>query len=416
MRKTKNEATAKPRVLIISRNYSNLLCMARSLAGGNYDIEMVRLSQKKSKLVKIISRWNPESTCKYISKYHVCMTGDDPKGFLKFLMKVRDPKRKTLIISCDDLSLPWIDQHYDKLKKYYILSHVQDTKGKLDQLMHKEVQKKLVFDFGLPAAGSHEIIIQDGQYEIPDGIQYPCFLKTAVLVNGSKAYLKRYDHPEELAQAVQIMAEKFQNVPLLVEDYIDINTEYAILGICANEKVLIPDGCLAFVKGGHGRRTGIMATGKVVSNPALLAFIEELKRFLKTLGYTGLFDVDVLASRDQLYYCELNLRFGGSGYGITESGVNLPRMYADYMLFGKAFPEETHLAGIGKRFVSEKVLLEDRTEGYLTRKEAKKEMEQADIHFIYDKEDPKPYRRVKIYFDTAAIAVNQLRQLKNKRK
>lgn len=404
----------RQRVLVISRNYSNLLCMARSLAGGNYDIEMVRLVQKKSKLIKVISRWNPESSCRYISQYHICMCGEDSESFIRFLMKIRDPRRKTLIIPCDDLSLPWIDLNYNKLKHYYIMSHVKDTQGELEKLMHKEYQKELVFQYGLPAPGSQEILIQNGRYQIPAGISYPCFLKTAVLVSGSKAYLKRYDSPSELEEAVSQMAKKFHDIPLLVEDYVEITKEYAILGICADDQVVIPDGGLVFLKGGHGRRTGIMVSGQVVSNPELLSFIEDLKGFLRTLGYSGLFDVDVLASDKKLYYCELNLRFGGSGYGITKSGVNLPRLYADYMLFGKELPEQVTLTGIGKRFVSEKVLLEDRTEGYISRKEAKKEFRNAHIHFIYDEDDPKPYKKVKLYFDSVAAPINILKQIKRK--
>ncbi|MBQ0037593.1 MAG: hypothetical protein KBS74_02875 [Clostridiales bacterium] len=402
------------RVLVLSRNYNNLLGMARSLAGGDYDIELVRLIQLNYKVMKVLAKSYPERACRHIAAYHVCLTDWKADNLIDFLMELYDPERETLLIPCDDLALPWLDEHYDDLKNYYLFSSVDGVQGKLAELMNKQTQKHLVLDFGLPAADSHDITIRDGKYEIPAGIGYPCFLKPAVLVMGSKDHLKRCDNQEALAKAVGAMAAKFKDLDLLVEDYIDIKKEYAILGMSADGKVLLPDGCLQFVQGGHGSRKGIMAVGEVVSDPEILAFMGQLKSFVETLHYTGMFDVDALASDDGIRFCEINLRFGGSGYAITKSGVNFPRMYADYMLWGKPLPEECKLDGIGKRFVSEKILLEDVTEKYISREKAQHLIENADIHFLMDKADPEPYKKVDQYFRTRARAMMALKELYKK--
>ncbi len=404
----------KKRVLVISRNYNNLIGMARSLAGGDYDIELVRLIQLNYKVMKVLAKTYPERLSRHVSAYHVCLTDWKAENLIRFLMELYDPERETLLIPCDDLALPWLDEKYDLLKDYFILSDVRKTPGKLAELMNKQTQKRLVLDFGLPAAKSHEICIRDGKYEIPEGISYPCFVKPAVLVMGSKDYLKRYDREEDFCDAMEKMAAKFKDMDIVVEDFIDIRNEYAILGLAAGDKVLLPDGCLKFVQGGHGSRKGIMAVGEVVSGPEILEFMDRLKEFVGTLGYTGMFDVDALASEDGIYFCEINLRFGGSGYAITRSGVNIPRMYADYMLYGRELPDECRLTGIGNRFVSEKILLEDVTEKYVSKEEAEEIIENADIHFLLDREDPKPYEKVRKQFRYSAKAMMTLKEMYKK--
>lgn len=406
----------RKRVLVISRNYNNLLTMARSLAGGDYDIEAVRLIQLKYKVMKLLSKSNPERASKYISRYYICQTNWNPDAFVKFLLEIHDPERETLLVPCDDLALPWIDDNYDLLKEYYLISNVDQTSGKLAQLMNKQYQKKLALDFGLTAAKSHNINIREGQYSFPDGIDYPCFVKPATLIMGGKDYLKKYDDEKTLISALDSMASKFKDVDVLVEDFINIKNEYALLGLCADDNVIIPNGILHSLEGGHGSRTGIMAKGDVVTSPEICDFIEELKQFMRSLNYTGLFDIDILGSDEKLHFCELNLRFGGSGYAITKAGVNLPRMYADYMLHGKSLTTDCVLDGIGKTFVSEKIILEDCTEGFITKQEAKSKINSADIHFIIDEEDQGPYKMVMRDFKYTAKIMMSLKNLYKKLK
>ena len=404
----------KKRVLVMSRNYNNLLGMARSLAGGDYDIEIVRLIQINHKVMKLVAKTYPERACKYASAYHVCICNWDADNLISFLMEIYDPDRETLIIPCDDLAIPWLDDNYERLRKYYLFSDIAKTQGEITKMMNKQHQKKAVLDFGLDSAAAHDICIRDGKYDFPSGINYPCFLKPATLIMGGKDYLKRYDEEESLKQAVSKLASKFKNADLIVEDFVDIKKEYAILGLSIGGKVLLPDGCLEFVEGGHGSRKGIMSLGEVVSSPEILTFLEKLKAFVESLNYTGMFDVDAIEGNGKILFCEINMRFGGSGYAITKCGVNFPRMFADYMFFGKEIPDECKLDGIGKQFVSEKILLEDVTEKYLSKKEAYDIINKADIHFLIDDEDPGPFKKVERSFRYTAKITMALKELYKK--
>ena len=52
--------------------------------------------------------------------------------------------------------------------------------------------------------------------------------------------------------------------------------------------------------------------------------MDQLKVFVKSLHFCGLFDIDFYERDGVFYFNELNLRFGASGYAVTHSGINLP--------------------------------------------------------------------------------------------
>ena len=85
--------------------------------------------------------------------------------------------------------------------------------------------------------------------------------------------------------------------------------------------------------------------------------IDNLIKFVASLNYEGLYDVDLIETADgKMYFVELNMRFGASGYAVTQSGVNLPGMFADYMLLNKPIDMNVVLEDAGKTFINEKIM------------------------------------------------------------
>jgi hypothetical protein len=134
--------------------------------------------------------------------------------------------------------------------------------------------------------------------------------------------------------------------------------------------------------------------------------MNKLHTFMILTGYCGLFDIDLIETTDgSLYFLEVNLRYGASGYVVTCDGINLPGMFADYMLKGIPIPEESELLthdlnnkpdeNGGEQpitaFVSEKVLLENYSEGAATEEEIMTAFDSDCIHFIKNEDDPGPY-------------------------
>ena len=132
--------------------------------------------------------------------------------------------------------------------------------------------------------------------------------------------------------------------------------------------------------------------------------IDGIKKFVASIGFEGIFDVDLIEAKDgTMYFVELNLRYGGSGYAITHCGANLPGMFADYMLMGKPIDLDCKVKETGKTFISEKIMLEEYMHSFITKQEMKKLFSEADIHFVYNEDDVAPYNHFKKFYPVADV-------------
>lgn len=394
--------TLKPkknkRVILMSRNYSSLLGMIRALAGSEYEIEVIRLFQTPPKRHRVYLRMIPEGFSKYVNKYHICITNHDDMKLVNFIMGLYQEDIPTLLLPADDYPMSVLDTYYNTFEPYFKLPHAHMQAGRLNELMGKQLQKQMLKDFGFNVVDSHQVDILDHQYELPEGIHYPCFMKPAVSVTSSKKIMRRCESEEELRLALDGLAEKHEQLSVLVEDFLDIKKEYALLGLCADNQVMIPNGMVRMLRSGQGAHHGVTMIGKVIPTAPVQALMDQISDFMKTMHFTGLFDVDLLAADGKIYICEINLRFGASGYAITACGVNLPKMFADYMLGNIPLNQDAAITEFGKTFASEKVLIEDHGEHYITTDYVKEVMERVDIHLIADPEDPEPYEYMKKFY------------------
>ena len=145
-------------------------------------------------------------------------------------------------------------------------------------------------------------------------------------------------------------------------------------------------------------------TGELLPTEIQQELIDQISAFIGTLGYNGLFDVDLIEDTNgKMYFVELNLRYGASGYAVTESGANLPGMFADYMLLGKPIDLDVAVKEFRKPFISEKIMVEEYVNGYITAEERKAHFEKVDIHFVYDDVDTAAYKHFKKFYPAAKL-------------
>ena len=408
----RNPFAEKPRVVVAGRNYCSNLCMARSLGKAGYEVEVLRIFQVKPKWYNLMSYMKPDAYSCYIKAYHVCVSYRKARNIVKKLISIADPYRKMLLIPADDLVANIADEYMETLKKYYVLPNVNDTPGELARLMSKEVQKDLAIAAGLPVINSCAIRTVKGQFEIPETVTYPCFVKPNISKNSSKSKMCRCDSEEEL-RATLTEYSRHKDVDMLVEDFIDIGREYSILGLSTKSGVVAP-GFFGVLEGGHGPHRGVAMTGELLPGGQHQPLIDDIVRFLEKLNFDGLFDVDLIEDKNgKMYFVELNLRYGASGYAVTECGANLPGMFADYMLLGKPIDMNCAVKEFHKPFISEKIMIEEYVNGYITAEERKKHFNAVDIHFVQDDVDTKSYRHFRKYYPAAAL-MRKAFQMKNK--
>lgn len=401
----------KPRVLVIGRNYCSNLSMARSLGEAGYEVEVMRVFQKRPRRLDIMKKLKPDAYSKYIKAYYVCVSNRISRRIVNRLIKTADPDRKMLLIPTCDLTASVIDDNYCELSDYYVMPNVNNKEGELSRLMSKGVQKKLAEEYGLPVLGSCVVSRKKGVYEIPYSVKYPCFIKPNVSKNSAKSRMRRCDSREELRAALdELPANK--NIEMLVEDYVDIGKEYSLLGLSTQDGVIGP-GFFVAEEGGQNEHRGVAVVGRMLPTEDRQELIDKLIGFVKTLGYNGLYDIDLIETKDgKMYFVEVNMRYGASGYAVTKCGANLPGMFADYMLFNKPIDLNCRVSDTDKLFVSEKVLVEEYIKGRLTGDDVKECMEKADICFIRNDDDEKPYRHFRRFRRVAALT-RQYDKLKN---
>ena len=400
--------STSPRVMVMGRNYSSNLCMARSLGRAGYDVEIMRVFSRRPAKGDTLAAMIPDAYSKYVKAFHTCTLRGKTQNGAEALLAAADKDRKMLLIPTDDISAYIVDESYDRLKDNYAMASVRETQGELIRLMSKGAQKELADACGLPMPGSCVVTCSGGRYEIPETVSYPCFIKPDVSCKSSKKRMKKCGSKEELREALDEIV-KTAEPDLLIEDYIPVKRELSILGICAGGKVLCP-GMIQATSGGQGARLGVAATG--VSIPPACndvideAMMEKIRAFMKATGYSGLFDIDLVETEDgRLYFLEVNLRYGASGYVVTCEGINLPGIFADFMMKGTPVPDEEAVMALraddskAYTFVSEKVLLENFSDGAATAGEIEEAFRTSEIHFVRNDEDKRPYRCYKQAFD-----------------
>ena len=410
-----------PRVLVAGRNWCSNLCMAKSLGEGGYEAEVLRIVQRKPGDNNLLKWLKPEKYSKYVKAFYFLNSRRKNRRIINRLKTIADPdwrlresgeagaaelppfppEKRMLIIPADDLVAHTIDLYYDELSEYYLMPSIDGKAGAIADMMNKDVQKRLAKEAGLPVVNSCVISSEEKEIVIPDSVTYPCFIKPNVSRNSSKAAMMRCDSREELYDVLMERKRAGKSFELLVEDFVKIKRELSYLGLSTVDGVVCP-GYFEAVVGGEGGHRGVALLGRLLPVEDAEPLMSEVVKFIESLKFNGLFDVDLIEAEDgTIYFVELNMRYGASGYALTKGGANLPAMFADYMFKGIPVDKDCHINNAGQTFTSEKVLIDEYREGVIDRELVDKMMKEADIHFILSEDDPKPYKHMNSLYSKA---------------
>lgn len=399
----------KPRVMVVGRNYCSNLCMAKSLGEAGYDVEVLRVYQKQTPLTDIMRNIKPDAFSKFVKAYYICVTSRKPMSLVNRLIEIADPNKKMLIIPADDLAADIVDEYMELLRDYYLMPNINNTPGAISKMMNKGYQKELAKEFGLNVVNSCVIRTVKGKFEIPETVTYPCFIKPNISKNASKRAIRKCEDERELRNALQELSLR-KDVEMIVEDFVDIDQEYSLLGLSTKDGVVGP-GFFVAEEGGQEEHRGVALKGRILAIDEYKDLVDQLIAFVSTLNFNGLFDVDLIKTTDgQMYFVELNMRYGASGYAVTECGANLPAMFADYMFYGKPIDMGCKVTTSNKTFVSEKVVIDEYRMDRITWDQVKHAMSSADIYFIKDSRDRRPYNHFKKHY----LEARRLRNLDRK--
>lgn len=386
---------SKKKVLILGVSYSSRLSLLRSISEGGFEVSVVAWKPKNGTLPKTV-----DSCSKYVKNVYQCVRTEDE--IVKFLLQYNSDRNDKIVLIPDcDTSVAVVDKNYDLLKQFYFIPNIKNKQGAAVEWMNKVKQKELASAVGMSVADATVIHIISGKFEIPKDVKYPCFPKPLASVVGGKFGMVKCSNETELMVSLNSMKDNWSgDLDVLVEEYKEINTEYAVLGFSDGKDVVIPAVLeLLTVSKSH---KGIAAVGKVVPVKGFAEIVNKFKAFVGEIGLVGMFDVDFYECDGQLYFGELNIRFGGSGYAVVKMGVNLPLMCVKCLL-GENWKDMKMEINESGMYVNERMCLDDFIKGYISYQEYKKMISMQGVHFIADVEDKGPQRRFKFFENRARM-------------
>lgn len=393
------------KVIVIGHSFSSRLSIIRSIAQIGCEITVIVMTGFKRDGITINDKKPIDCYSKYVSHVYYCLRTDKETLIQILLNYCTDSQQKVVLFPDSDDTVVAIDNYQERLKEFFLFPYINHQPGKIEYWMDKVHQKELARELELKTANLQQVIeIENGQYDIPSNLIYPCFCKPLATMNGGKGGIRRCDNAQELSCALDyIIQYRSKNVKVLIEDYKEIDQEYALLGFSDGKKVIIP-AIMKFLSVSK-HNNGIARQGVVMPVNGFEKLIDKFSQFILRIGFIGVFDIDFYESEGEFFFCEVNLRFGGSGYAITKMGVNLPAMMVKY-LTGEPIEDMNKSISGTAIYANERMCLDDWYNGYISRKEYNSIFDNSNIHFVLDGNDSLPEKYYQREFQIKALKKN----------
>ena len=400
----------RPSIIVLSRNYSTGLGLIRSLGAAGYTVDLLASARRKNSS-------SIASSSKYVRRSVEFLKPDiyDDRGeeIVEYHLKIaQDEEGRRVLFPADDYTTSVIDLNRERLSAHYLMPGTGDgTDGQLLKLMQKNIQGQYALDAGLTRARETVVSLED--MKIPGDLPYPCFVKPLKSIDGEKQEMAKCENEKELNAVLKAMGESFAHRSVLVQEYLDIDKEYDVGGVCLGDRAIIPAVIEKTRIAEHER--GVTMTGKMVEREVLGDVFPKLVSMLRSLDYYGMFDLEFISARGKLYFNEINLRSGGPHYSYFLNGVNLPDIFVRGICGIEPEPKDVTLESYGKSFVYEKVAWEDHINGFMTKAELDDTIGKADFTLLAQADDPAPGKIFSKKIRLSMLKQRTLKLLKGKR-
>ena len=372
--------------VVLSRNYSTGLSVIRSLGTKGYSVDLVASAPREG-ASEFISR------SRFVRDYHEAVSKkvkeDDDPELLNILRAYKGQQEtKPVLIPADDYTASIMDFNREELEDVFLMPGIiGGAPGSLVHMMDKSVQGALARKVGIKTPLEWPVSLRD-EIVIPEDVVYPCFVKPLGSIGGYKQEMARCEDRDQLMAHLQVMKESFPHRSVLVQEFVNIDKEYDIEGVCLGDDVILSGVIYKEYVAQYDR--GVPLYGDMQKLDILGDFIDKVKAFLKEFNYFGMFDLGINKVGDEFWFNELNLRSGGTNYVYFESGCNLSELFVKAALGMEISEDEKKIKEFGKKYIYEKVAWDDHFHGHLKKKELRGLIESADIHIMVNEYDPAP--------------------------
>ena len=309
----------KNKIIVIGTNHHNTLGLIRSVGEKGLHVDVIIYS-KEYYLIK---------SCRYIKKLKIVSLDRIVEHLLSFYSEEHN---KPVILCGNDDVMSLLDKKYSILSNYFYLFNANGIEGRITKFMNKELMRETAISCGIKCPDS---FIIDSNSRIPDKIDYPCMIKPISSLDATKVEIKKCYDKDDLKKKLT------EGVVYLLQEYIEKEYELNMVACSLNHgnKLIIP-GIIRKIRE-YPEKLGSSSYSVLESikdHPAVN--VEQIQKFVKTIGYEGLFSIEFLQSNGNIYFLEINMRNDGNGYVPTSAGVNLPFLWCEYIT-GNAINTDT---------------------------------------------------------------------------
>lgn len=380
--KKTNSNNLNRKILVFSKSYEAALGIGRSLRlGGATNVDLYYVGTDKP----VIDKSNVFQNKYYNSR------NDDQAIIDDICEKYKRTDEKVVLFPGDDYSTSLVDRNRKSLEEIFLYTYVDsEEEAPITHLMDKQYQTVIARKFDMPMAKSWVLTIDNQRYKVPNDLTYPCFVKPLVSANGpAKSIIRKLNDFNSLANYLGSLTKKGYTYPVLVQEFIEIEEEYNIHGICDGERLFLPLIHRKLQTANHNK--GVTILGKNLNPSHLGENIDKLKAILLSCNYHGIFNVEMFKSKGIVYLNEINFRIAGTCWGTTGAGANLPYLWVNVLLGNvKEWPSLT--PKYDSVFINDKTAMEDLLNGYCGLGDYLRWNRSAAYHLIKNSSDKGPWR------------------------
>ena len=371
----------KQTAIVIGKADGIKLGLIRSLGEYGCNVISIHIVTSSKVRVKPIDYYS-----KYVSHYYFS-TADDLIPLL--VEKCSGGSCKPVLFPLDDKSVYMIDEAYNQLKVLFLIANVGHRERGIISLMDKFKQKELARKAGLKVAKGWIVPYTNGDFEIPEDIEYPCFVKGNLSYIVDKSNQKKCNNSEDLSYLLK-KARVNSPYPLIVEEYIPAENEVGFIGVTANNECIIPAKVVK-TSVGKGTANGVTMCSKITPLSPDCNLVKSLKTFLLSMDYTGISNLDFIEYNGNLYFLEANFRYAAFGFAYQNAGVNLPALCVS-MMTGTSSDNLSTVMDRDVSYFNEKIAITGVIEKNMSWKRYFELSKSSDCRLIASSDDPSPYR------------------------
>lgn len=361
------------KIIVIGGSHHNMLGVVRGLGLRGLKTTVIITSDRSYSFV---------AKSKFVEKAFIVK--EDKEEVINTLMSaIEGLKEKAVIIPTSDFAALLVDENYNKLENKCILPSINKTQGGIAEYMDKYKQYNLAQEYGIKVAKSQTIeLLEDTKEIIFESKKY--ILKPVVSADGVKSDI-RICEKKELGRILAEFKEKgYKRV--LAQEYLVYDTECALVGCADSEEVIIS---------GMMKKERIYPLGRGSTSYAHIEktpkdeVVEKIKKLLKDIRYSGIFDIDIFIKQNELYFNEINFRNGANTFALCHGDVYLIYLWVR-MALKKNTDNLRKTISQGYDFIEERAERKHLIEGNISFREYLRTRKKAKARLLYCRKDIRP--------------------------